>query len=284
VQEDRKSDVDSCVKEYLDGINGYTWIGLPDDNLTNPIARGRISFGRFYPEGRIIISIENATVHVPCASSDEHCGPSIYASGRHGIEFDPNSEKLQLENRTAEALQINGTEIRAAGYQIGYKSDRWTSHTIYLPGLYCQKHYGNCYITVTAINEPTLEEWHDVKYAVIGYQDGAHIPGCGIFPHCLIENGGLTSDYNERCGYLVAPNGTANNMAAMCQLLTRETSTNALPTLDARHKWGALEKSIVSALSTFATVATTAAAYLCYRLRKNAKNSEDGVRLAIAKP
>jgi uncharacterized membrane protein YgcG len=70
----------------------------------------------------------------------------------------------------------------------------------------------------------------------------------------------------------------------MCKILTWDAPTDAPPTVETKRKWGALEISIVTTLSTFTTVATTAAACLYHRWRKDSESSEDGVHLAIAKP
>jgi hypothetical protein len=169
------------------------------------------------------------------------------------------------------------------------------------------------YITITAHLKFKQFGLYDIKHVMIEEGIGSSQTPCSVTQECLWLSGGISPDYCEQCGcdtYLVAaykPWAYGTTMAEEfenCKLLTRAEceDTSIQPTAvfsplselrtkepggidDApRREWGALEISTVSALSTFTTVATTVAAYLCYRLRKNAKNSEDGVRLAIAKP
>jgi hypothetical protein len=285
--------VNGCINQEVEKVNTHTWIGLPYDNLTNTIPASGGSFG-WYREGQgLHILIENGTTHVPCTKNGRSLcidEPSLYINEKHGLEFvfgtspgtTTSNMMLQLEKRTADVL----------GLSVNTETSGWWSHeirgsefewVIQTKNTQYAGSDGTSAITVVAHVRHVESGMYDIDYVRIHDGNMAYSNPCGIMQECLLSSGGITPDLYWPCDSFNSGR-TEEETLYMCEILTGGDPADVPPMVETKRKWGALEISIVSALSAFTTAAITTASYLYYRLRRNAEGSEDGVRLAIAKP
>jgi hypothetical protein len=220
--------VDKCVKDAE--ADTRPWIGLWNDYLTNPLQEEGVgSLGTYGSKFPVIISMKNATAHIPCTDEGvDSCinGRRLYINEQHGLEFSikGNTLTLNLSTRTAEVMQLP-QYLSFNNYALtGSREDISGRQTTVIGHIFDES--PNIILRVVTKRDGGGSNY--VAYATIGFSGynldaGGNAKPCGVFPTCLHFSGGKTPDYNTFCSSSQGDSRPAEEILQECEVLTGES-------------------------------------------------------------